>query len=71
MIVLTDGQEGSFVADAVQQANDLGVEVAGVGIGPAAPIAKIVPVSRTVTSPDGIPDALCGVLRDLLVESGR
>ena len=71
MIVLTDGQEGSFVADAVQQANDLGVEVAGVGIGPAAPIAKIVPVSRTVTDPDGIPDALCGVLRDLLVESGR
>lgn len=71
MIVLTDGQEGSFVADAVRQANDLGVEVAGVGIGPAAPIAKIVPVSRTVTSPDGIPDALCGVLRDLLVESGR
>ncbi|MBQ4125341.1 MAG: VWA domain-containing protein, partial [Desulfovibrio sp.] len=71
MIVLTDGQEGSFVADAVKQANDLGVEVAGVGIGPAAPIARIVPVSRTVTSPDGIPDALCGVLRDLLVESGR
>lgn len=71
MIVLTDGQEGSVVADAVQQANDLGVEVAGVGIGPAAPIARIVPVSRTVTSPDGIPDALCGVLRDLLVESGR
>lgn len=71
MIVLTDGQEGSVVADAVQQANDLGVEVAGVGIGPAAPIARIVPVSRAVTSPDGIPDALCGVLRDLLVESGR
>lgn len=71
MIVLTDGQEGSFVADAVKQANDLGVEVAGVGIGPAAPIARIVPVSRTVTDPDGIPDALCGVLRDLLVESGR
>jgi hypothetical protein len=71
MIVLTDGQEGSVVADAVQQANDLGVEVAGVGIGPAAPIARIVPVSRTVTSPDGIPDALCGVLRDLLVERGR
>jgi hypothetical protein len=71
MIVLTDGQEGSFVADAVKQANDLGIEVAGVGIGPAAPIARIVPVSRTVTDPDGIPDALCGVLRDLLVESGR
>lgn len=71
MIVLTDGQEGSFVSDAVQQANDLGVEVAGVGIGPAAPIARIVPVSRTVKDPDGIPDALCGVLRDLLVESGR
>lgn len=71
MIVLTDGQEGSFVADAVKQANDLGVEVAGVGIGPGAPVARIVPVSRTVTDPDGIPDALCEVLRDLLVEGSR
>ena len=71
MVVVTDGQEGSFVADAVKQANNLGVEVAGVGIGPAAPVAKIVPVSRTVTDPDAIPDAIYEVMRALLVEGSR
>lgn len=71
IVVVTDGQEGSFVADAVKQANDLGVEVAGVGIGPAAPVAKIVPVSRTVTDPDAIPDAIYEVMRALLVEGSR
>ena len=71
MIVLTDGQEGSFVADAVKQANDLGVEVAGVGIGPAAPIARIVPVSRAVTDPDALPGAIYEVMRELLVEGSR
>ena len=71
MIVLTDGQEGSVVADAVQQANGLGVEVAGVGIGPAAPIARIVPVNRTVTSPDALPGAIYEVMRELLVEGMR
>lgn len=71
IVVLTDGIEGSYVAGAVKQANELGVEVAGVGIGAAAPIAKIIPVSRAVSSPDEIPDALCEVMRDLLVEKGR
>jgi len=71
MIVMTDGIEGSFVANAVKQANELGVEVAGIGIGPAAPVARIFPVSRTVSDPEDIPGALCEVMRDLLVESGR
>lgn len=71
MIVVTDGQEGSFVADAVKQANGLGVEVAGVGIGPAAPVARIVPVSRAVTDPDALPGAIYEVMRELLVEGSR
>lgn len=71
LLVVTDGQEGSFVADAVQQANSLGVEVAGVGIGPAAPIARIVPVSRAVADPDALPEAIYDVMRELLVEGSR
>lgn len=71
MLVVTDGQEGSFVADAVRQANGLGVEVAGVGIGPAAPIARIVPVSRAVEDPDAMPEAIYEVMRELLVEGSR
>lgn len=71
IVVVTDGQEGSFVADAVRQANDLGVEVAGVGIGPAAPIARIVSVSRAVADPDAMPEAIYEVMRELLVEGSR
>ena len=41
------------------------------GIGPAAPIARIVPVSRAVTDPDALPGAIYEVMRELLVEGLR
>lgn len=71
IVVLTDGFEGNEVDGAVAQAAELGVEVAGVGIGAASPIASVVPVSRIAAEPGDIPDALCGVLRDLLVQGSR